>query len=694
MALPVVLLTLLLAAPFVLLHRYQTCNPSAFHSDDLYSVEVSRDFWGRGYERTNWLFPYAPMLFPEQLLMLPCVAVFQDLVRIHLAYSILYQLLSVVVLTALFRQTGLRRGEAFSFACGGQLFLLTALLEPQSVGWIPLFVAPASHTGAILSGLFLWLLVVRDLQRRMSWRGGLLFILVGSLAVFSDRIVVGEFLGPLCLTVLGLALFRAVPIRKAVETFFLGGAAYGGAQGVLFLLSVWNIQVVSVGVLTDFSKTREALDRLLVDVPAYVAGQYLIWGVVSALLLLAPVVGWYYLIQARRHRPGTRSSADVFSETKYQSEVARSVLATAAWLCCICTVGALVVSGVGRHLGSQRLPARAVFRPLPFPAGLPTLLAGPRPAKVGAGCALTPGLVGCFPVVLPQRRPGRLRLSRPATTLPRIVPDPRPLSPRGQNQPGPCHLLERSETSVPLPGTRPDQSHFAQWSTHALHQQSTAFSPGESCLEIPFYNFILVHHRETRIPMSPGEIGRIFGFPRERVPCGDYEIWIYDRVLSGPFTLFLRSLLASRCREELAWTGPDTPRELARPVPNFTPKESGGRLTLLPDGEVTLTFATPVRGEFIDVGAEFDSHYHVTFANGAEVLGTVYVPRANFPWVLMPHRLAGIQSRLVIVPPAVRQRGWTSATVRAAGGYGNFNLSHFLVYHGAGRVQCRQLGPR
>src|SRR5205823_11225248 len=100
----------------------------------------------------------------------------------------------------------------------------------------------------------------------------------------------------------------------------------------------------------------------------------------------------------------------------------------------------------------------------------------------------------------------------------------------------------------------------------------------------------------------------------------------------------------------------------------------------------------PVRGQLIDLGAPFNGHYEVTFHNGGEDLGTVYVPRVNVP--NLSSGWPNNQSRLVTVPLAARQRGWTSVTVRGAGGSGAFALSHFLVYGEPGRpLSARQLSP-
>src|SRR5436305_455509 len=84
----------------------------------------------------------------------------------------------------------------------------------------------------VLAGLTLWLIIIRAVHRPLGWPGAALFVGLGGAAIFSDRLVLAQFLGPICLTMLGLAAWRAVPWGKALGTFMLTGAAYGCAAGI------------------------------------------------------------------------------------------------------------------------------------------------------------------------------------------------------------------------------------------------------------------------------------------------------------------------------------------------------------------------------------------------------------------------------------------------------------------------------
>src|SRR5262249_52595356 len=108
-----------------------------------------------------------------------------------------------------------------------------------------------------------------------------------------------------------------------------------------------------------------------------------------------------------------------------------------------------------------------------------------------------------------------------------------------------------------------------------LHLQSpyTFLAPRRGCLEGPRYHFIPFHPKQRDHPMRSDLLGLYFGTPREKVSCGRFEIWIYDGLIANQFTLFLRSMLAFRCRTRLPCQRPVEPRELGGLVRNFAPAE-------------------------------------------------------------------------------------------------------------------------
>jgi hypothetical protein len=693
-ALPAMLTGLLVLAVLFLAHRYRTGNGFCLNSDDLYPVELCQDLLGRGYERSNWHIPYAPQLFPEIALLLPCVFLFRDLLLTYLAYNCLYHGISVAVLTALCRTTGLRWREAFLLGCSGQLFLVAALLDPTSAGWIPSVFVPASHGGAVLAGLTLWLIVVRTLHRPLGWKGAALYVGLGGVAIFSDRLVLAQFIGPICLTVLGLAIFRAVPWRKALGVFVLTGAAHVCALGIQYAFARSSVVLLPLGLIVDFSGIREALKAFRKDLPVYVRGQYLVITTFFVLLAVASVVALSQALLARRARLGAGAGPDVAGGDGRRQRLAAAALALAAVLACACNLAAIVLSGVGRYPGTERYLLAALFVPFLFLGVCLRFLPGRRLALLGRGFPLA--VLGFAAFELGPRAqdapPFRLReLRQPYSELARTLDR---LAREGKIGRGIATYWNartfqyQTREDVQVKAVHP---HGEPW----LHLQNpnSFLAPRRSCLEVPRYNFILFDPKQPHQAMRREDICRFFGAPREKVAVGQVEIWIYDGLVANPLTLFLRSMLAPRLRAWLPCQAPAEPRELARPVRNFAPAEGPDRVTLKPDGEVKVVFAEPVHGSLLDLGAAFDGHYEVTFHDGAETVGRVYVPRANFPVVSTPYLPGpGIQSRLVTIPPAARARGWTTATVRGAGGPGTFTLGHFLVYGDTRRhVSARQM---
>ena len=71
---------------------------------------------------------------------------------------------------------------------------------------------------------------------------------------------------------------------------------------------------------------------------------------------------------------------------------------------------------------------------------------------------------------------------------------------------------------------------------------------------------------------------------------GKFEVWIYDGLLPTGFNLFLRSMVAARCRGAQAYLGPVSPAALGVPKENWAGPQRPGTVRLAPGGEVTLLY--------------------------------------------------------------------------------------------------------
>jgi hypothetical protein len=679
--------TALLALAILFLGARYCRHWSAFNSDDLWAVEVSEDLLGRGYELRGWHLPYAPYLFPDLALLVVAMTFWKGLVASFLTYNFLYAGLMASVLTALFRQVGLGLRAAYLFAVSGLLLLVvTHLGAPYERRAILLF-HPANHAGVLLAGLLISLLVVRNLHRPAPWPSAVLFVLAGGLGVFSDRLLLPQFLAPLCLTVGILAAFRAVRAAKVLETALLSGGAYAVAAAVTHALACC-CPLLPLSVLLKEEALGASWRGFFQTLPSCVEGQYVLIGIFVAFVAAAVVVTLTFLRSARAGQGPPESAVGAG-----RPNVGLAALALIGLLCCAGTVAAVIVSGAGCHPDFDRYLLGAVVVPFLF-AGV-CWRSLPAPAQwLGRAAPAAIALFACLQMGVWQRGACSLAdLERPYPDVHRVLDRlaREKTIDHGLTTYWPgrwLHYLTREHVQL-----RTVSSNGEPW----LHTQNpNAFlSPGCGSLELPRYNFLVLTPgcNDPSHVMDRGHFERRFGTPRETVQAGPYEVWIYDGLLTTGLNLFLRSTLAPRCRA-YPHVGPSWPPALARPKNNLAPKEARGTVVLPPDGEVRLVFAAPVTAELIDLGASYNAHFDILFYRGEELLAALYAPRLNVEGTFAPYCAPGNQSRLLAAPAAVRERAFTSVVVRGKGGPGCFALHHFLAYPKAPPgLKMRQSAP-
>jgi hypothetical protein len=673
---PAVVVALLLVALLCTAHRYCTYW-AAFNTDDLLPIQVGLDVLGRGYELRQYHLPSAPYVFPDLPLVVGCLAASKAPATVFLIYSVLFHGLLLVTLTALFRQTGLGLREAFLFAGSGLLLFLVVHLGDPYLGRLAVLARPMNHAGVILVGLFLSLLVVRDLHRRTGWRAAAGFVVVGGLGLFSDKLLLPQFLAPLGLMAVVLGAFRVLPARKAGGILLLIGAAVAASVGVQRAFAHYLV-LLPPDANFQTGEIAASWRGFLENLPLCVKGQHLLQILCLVFIPAAGVVALCSLWAARGKRLGGGSRDEA---SRCQATVA--AVALIALLSGVCNVGAVVVSGIARLGGFDRYLLAAELIPFLCTGVCCRFLPG-RPLQwLGRAC---PALVVLYAAAAlgigyrPAFSFGDLRPPYPETArvLDRLAREHK-LGHGLANFWNARSLHCLTEEHVQLRTLEPNGE---PW----LHTQTpyAYLTPGRQSLEVPPYNFILFNEHD--IPpglgsaMKRDKFERRFGTPRERVAAGPCEVWLYDGILNTGLNLFLRSTLASRCRCLQPYVGPASPASLGVPKENGTSVLRPGTVLLAPDGVVKLTFTQAVTGEVIDVGACYNAHFDLLFYRDEELLGKVYVPRVNVPEVSASYHDAGNQSRLLSLPSAMRGRAWTSVVVRAGGGDGCFALCHFLVY--------------
>jgi hypothetical protein len=646
---------------FLFGYAYLTQDRAVFNSDHLYCSAVCADVLA-GRPLTGWHFPGAPYLFPDMALLLPCRALAPNLPGEFLAYNFLLYLSLGAAAAGLARAAGLGWRPALAAAGGGLLLFLATHLGPTYESRATHLASPGSHAAIIPLGLALLALAARALRRGQRPLPAAAFVVLGALGAFSDKLLVVQFLAPMAGACLLLACVRVVALRELAGHLGLTGAAYLLSLGLERALLRLGFHLLAVEGFQP--PQRHDLPVLLGRLAEMVRDQYLLAALVPLYFAAALAVLW-----AWRRRPAAAEGA---------GPDRRAVLLV-SWtllLSPLATVAGLYAAGMARNPAVPRYALNCFVLPF-LGLGLFLRLHPARWARGGGhlfgGLAVLVALVQAAAWV-PRLDIGRLKtpyppLARALDCLARERGLKRGLA--GFWFARHLEMLSR-EGLVLHPVTRFGEPFF-----HAANSaRFLADDPRD--LRVPPLDFILVAPgRPSRAP-TPEEVALQYGPPREKIPLGTEEVWLYDRPRSTALDRFFRSRLAERLRAERPFVGPASPACLAVPKANTTPSAAPGSVAVAPGEALEVRFAGPVSGALLDVGVGFMDRFDLDFYAGPERLGSLSVP--GVPWNGRGYDDPGVQARLLPVPPAVRSRSWDRIVVRPRAGSPGLSLAHLLVF--------------
>jgi hypothetical protein len=656
---PVLVVSLLLVSLFLLVSGYLV-DATAFNSDNLLSVAQCDDLL-HGRDMTDWHLPGAPYVFPDLLLLLPCQLLAPTLPFAFLAYALVLHLALTACLAWLGRLTGLRWGSAIVAAGCGTIFLVCHYLNKVLGDRACLLVHPGSHVGALLVGLFLLALTVHSLRRGSSWSVAVVYLSIGGLGSFSDRLVVAQFLAPLALALIFLAARRIISRKQAGVHLALLGASFLLSCVIKWLFERLGFHLL--GLETSPGRLRlPDLFSMLHRLYQGIAGDPLLCALIPLHLLAALIVVWFW---SRRTAEKTEDS---------EADRAAVLLAALTFLLSpLCILGALFVLGMSHQVAIGRYTLSCWFLPpllLPlFMCWLPGRTARATAFVLQAGIVLF--ALQRAEMLLPDIDGSRFEQPYPplAQALDRLARERGSLNGLG------CFWSARSTSWF----TR------EQVAVNALsamgepwfHASNPArFLPGDD-LRIPPYQFLVVRHGDPFGP-SAAILALQFGAPAERIAVGTDEIWLYDSLRMPAFDRFLRTRLADRLHRQRPYTGPAEPACLAHPKANMTPPTVPGTIELKPGQTCEIRFAQPITGQVLDVGASAESCLEVEFFHGDERLGSLPVP--SVPWTGACYDKPGIQSRLLPLPTVLRERPWDRLVVQPRPNSATGRLAHVLVF--------------
>jgi hypothetical protein len=657
---------------FLLGHLYVTSPHYPFNTDDLMCIDLCDDLV-HGRNLIGWHFPCAPYVFPDLPLLAPCHLLAPNIVVEFLAYSFVFHACLVAVLAWLGRSSGLTWRRSLPAAACGTILLAATHLNTDSFDRAVLLVHPASHCGAILVGLFLLALSARSLRYGQSWIGAVVFVLVGGLGAFSDKLVVVQLMVPLALALIVLTAFRLLPVKQAALQGVSIGAAILLAIGIKSFLQSLGFQFMEINQLgvklldskppflhLGLSKAVPLLRQLYHSVER----QHVLCVLVPLHLLAA-----LCLLKVNSRKP---------SDTSADGPVNRRVVLLAALTLVLsppCILGALLAGGMAQHYGTYRYTLSCWFLPCLF---LPLLICWLPGRRVRVASTLVQLSVVLYAVqrasvLVPQMERSEFAPPYPplAQALDKLARERGPLRGLGG------YWLARSfswftrENVVISPLLQMGIPWF-----HASNPDRFLSANSED-LRVPDYQFLLLRAGDHMCP-SANIATLAFGEPREKIVIGSDEIWLYDSLRSSAFDRFLRSRLAERLHSRRPYVGPVAPVCLARPKANMTPANARGTVALDPKHPLEIRFAEPVSGRLIDVGAHYSNQLDLVFYRGEQRLGELHVPAV--PLTGAAFELPGIQSRLLPVPASLREKKWDRVIVNPVAESGYLSLGHFLVF--------------
>jgi hypothetical protein len=653
---------LVLVVLFLLGSAYRAW-PGAYNSDHLYCSAVCEDF-RLGRPLTGWYLPGAPYLFPDMAYVLPCQLLPGGVAGEFLGFLFATFLGLLAAVAWLGRAVGLTRRQALAGAASGVLLLTAVHLGTTYEGRGTHLASPGSHFGIVPVGIALVALAVGLLRRGPRPLPIALFLVFGALGGFSDKLLVVQFLAPLAAAVVLLALGRVVGVRAAAGLLGLVGGVVLLSSGLRLLAPRLGFHLLSIE--NTFGKVRPGDWRaLLGQVRDGVREQPLL-----AVFMLLYLPAGALLVRAWLRRRGDQPAGTAPQIDR------RAVLAAALTLALapLCNLAAVYAAGLSQNPAIYRYILPCYVLPLLLTGWLLGLLPG-RLARLGRVVIPTLAvLVAAWRVADRGPALATVPLDRPypplARVLDRLVRERGPLRGFGEFWAArQMHFLCREEVAIaPL-------DRFGMPFFHASRPgRFLADDPRDT--SVPRFDFIVVRPACTFQDPGPELVSLLYGLPRERIPAGDHEVWLYDRLQSSPLDRFFRARIAERLRARDPGTGPASPGRLARPKANMSPINARGTISITKDGEVTARFAHPLTGKAIDVAAGHDEVFDLEFRAGDRSLARLHVP--GVPFNGSAYEYPGMQARLLPLPESVQTEPFDRVVVRPRPGSA-VHRGHFLV---------------
>jgi hypothetical protein len=647
-----------------------------YNSDDLTMVDFCDDLLA-GRMLAGWRLPGAPYLFPDLFLLLPCRLLFDDLARLFLAYTVLWQFATALGLFWVGREAGLPSGRAWAAACLGTALVLAVNLPDGYLARQMNIPHPTNHLGLFPAGLCLVAFFLRGARRGFGPWSAAACCVLGGWAVLSDRLLVPQFLAPIAAATALLWLRRLVPTRTLFVTalLMLGMAAvWAGTHKLLVLGGIRFYRLGGYFSLTTWPELRAHLAGQWQET----RGQY----AQHALVLLffaatawALAVGWK---QRRADEPWGWAAAAVFLLSALAGLVPLAVMGKSG---SPTVIGGAIPDGWLPRDGFERYMLTLTVLPLlALPLVWLAAVWGRGARLSGYGlAAVAVFVVGRYAADVVQHGPPPLP-RQPYPELARVLDELARQHGCRHGLVGFWEARRMRYLTREHVRTLPVVSYGAPF-LHACNPD--AFLGGDPHdLRPPGYRFVIVSN--WSIWPTTEQTLAAYGEPRQRRRAGGVEVWVYDRLDCPPLSQFLDSLLARRYERAGLAVGPRKPARLGRCKDGYRAPFRGDVAAVVGAGRsVRVTFSAPVRAHWIDLAGDWNAAYRVTLLDGGQELAVLDVPPVSWPGEPFDvYGPPGLRARLTPLPPAARGRPWDQAVIRCKDEAATAALGHFLAVPG------------
>ena len=218
------------------LHVTRITTLTHLNSDLLFLIELHRELFVAPLDVSHWHLPGVLSVFPEMPLLFPLLSSGATLGQALFLYGVLFSTLIVLALQRVLCELSADPLRSLLFSTVAGLVLVAALVGADAP--LPVFLWPSYHGGTILAGLALLAITLR--VHRLGWSRlrFIAFVAVLAPAALSDQFVVLQFALPL-LGAGWLARRRGLTSAATFRTTLLAVAV----SGVLVLLAVKSVYV-------------------------------------------------------------------------------------------------------------------------------------------------------------------------------------------------------------------------------------------------------------------------------------------------------------------------------------------------------------------------------------------------------------------------------------------------------------------